>query len=324
MNGYCDIGIIGMAVMGQNLSLNIARKGFQVAVFNRTAERTRALVETRLRGEAIVATYSLEEFVSVLRKPRRIFLMVKAGKAVDEFMEALLPLLEEGDLFMDGGNSFFQDTERRMREVEKKKVFFLGVGVSGGEYGALHGPSIMPGGHREGYDLVREILEKAAAQVDDGPCCTYLGPGGSGHFVKMVHNGIEYAMMQAIAEVYDVLRKIYGFSAEGMQPIFEEWNGSEIGSYLLEITGKILKTRDPETGKPLVDFILDAAEQKGTGKWTSQVAFDLGVPTPVINQAVIARSLSSFKEKRILLSELWGTKTPATGSWNAEAKEALR
>lgn len=320
----CAIGIIGMAVMGQNLALNIARKGFRVAVFNRTQERTQEFVSTRIHGEPIVPTYSLEEFVSVLRKPRRIMLMVKAGKAVDEFMEALFPLLEPGDLIIDGGNSFFQDTERRLQETEKRGLLFLGTGVSGGEYGALHGPSIMPGGHQEGYELVREILEKAAAQVEDGPCCSYLGPGGSGHFVKMVHNGIEYAMMEAIAEIYDILRKIYGLSSSAIQSIFEEWNESDVASYLVEITGKILTVEDPETKKPLVDLILDAAEQKGTGKWTSQVAFDLGVPTPVINQAVIARSLSSFKEKRVSLSQIWGHKNGTALRFDSDAKDALR
>ncbi|NSW76878.1 MAG: NADP-dependent phosphogluconate dehydrogenase [Candidatus Atribacteria bacterium] len=320
----CDIGIIGMAVMGQNLALNIARKGFRVAVFNRTQERTREFVNTRLQGEPIVPTHSLEEFVSVLGKPRRIMLMVKAGQAVDEFMEALFPLLEPGDLIIDGGNSFFQDTERRLQEAEKRGLLFLGTGVSGGEYGALHGPSIMPGGHREGYELVSEILERAAAQVEDGPCCSYLGPGGSGHFVKMVHNGIEYAMMEAIAEIYDILRKIYGLSSSAIQSIFEEWNESDVASYLVEITGKILGVEDPETKKPLVDLILDAAEQKGTGKWTSQVAFDLGVPTPVINQAVIARSLSSFKEKRVLLSQIWGRKNDTALCFDSKAKDALR
>jgi len=324
MNGNCDIGIIGMAVMGQNLALNIARKGYRVAVFNRTAERTREFVANRLRGEPVVPTYSLEEFISVLRKPRRVMLMVKAGSAVDEFMEALFPLLETKDLLIDGGNSFFRDTERRIREAEKRGVLFLGIGISGGEYGALHGPSIMPGGHEEGYRLVQEILEKAAAQVEDGPCCTYLGPGGSGHFVKMVHNGIEYALMQAIAEVYDILRKIYRLSGEEMQRLFTKWNESEVASYLIEITGKILAVKDSETGKPLLELILDAAEQKGTGKWTSQVAFDLGVPTPTINQAVIARSLSSFKEKRVFLSQTWGTGENSQLPFTPEVEDALR
>ncbi|MEN3185318.1 MAG: NADP-dependent phosphogluconate dehydrogenase [Atribacterota bacterium] len=324
MKALCDIGIIGMAVMGQNLALNIARKGFQVAVFNRTQERTQEFVNTRLHGEPIVPTYSLEAFVSALRKPRRVMLMVKAGKAVDEFLETLFPLLEPGDLVIDGGNSFFQDTERRLQEAEKRSLLFLGTGISGGEHGALHGPSIMPGGNKEGYELVREILEKAAAQVEDGPCCTYLGPGGSGHFVKMVHNGIEYAMMQAIAEVYDILRKIYGLESHAIQSIFEEWNQSDVASYLVEITGKILGVEDPATKKPLVEIILDAAEQKGTGKWASQIAFDLGVPTPVINQSVIARNLSSFKEKRVSLSQIWGCQNDARLHCDADTREALR
>ncbi|MGQ9472574.1 MAG: NADP-dependent phosphogluconate dehydrogenase [Candidatus Caldatribacteriaceae bacterium] len=323
MNGNCSIGIIGMAVMGQNLALNMARKGFRVAIFNRTGERTQEFVTQRVLGEPIIPTYSLEEFIASLERPRRVLLMVKAGKAVDEFMANLFPLLERGDLLIDGGNSFFQDTERRLKEAEKRKILFLGTGISGGEHGALHGPSIMPGGHREGYLLVQEILEKTAAQVEDGPCCAYLGPGGSGHFVKMVHNGIEYALMQGIAEVYDILRKVYGLSSEEIQSIFTEWSQTEVASYLIEITSQIFKVKDPHTQKPLVELILDAAEQKGTGKWTSQVAFDLGVPTPVINQAVIARNISSFKEKRVFLSQLWGEKNTATLPWTQEVKEIL-
>lgn len=312
-----------MAVMGQNLALNMARKGFRVAVFNRTGERTQEFVTQRVSREPIVPTYSLEKFITSLERPRRVMLMVKAGKAVDEFIANLFPFLEAGDLLIDGGNSFFQDTERRIKEAEKRKILFLGTGISGGEHGALHGPSIMPGGHREGYFLVQEILEKTAAQVEDGPCCAYLGPGGSGHFVKMVHNGIEYALMQGIAEVYDILRKIYGLPSEEIQSIFAEWSKTEVASYLIEITSQIFKVKDPHTQKPLVDLILDAAEQKGTGKWTSQVAFDLGVPTPVINQAVIARNISSFKEKRVFLSQLWGEKNNTTLPWTQEAKDML-
>ncbi len=302
MTTQCDIAIIGMAVMGQNLALNIARKGFAVAVFNRTGEKTQQFITERVADEPIVPTYTLAELAGVLRKPRRIMLMVKAGQAVDEFITAILPHLEPGDLLIDGGNSFFRDTERRIALAENHQLLFLGTGVSGGEYGALHGPSIMPGGHREGYLLVQEILEKAAAQVEDGPCCAYLGPGGSGHFVKMVHNGIEYAIMQAIAEVYDLMRRLYALPTDMIQRFFEEWKESEIASYLVEITARILAVKDPHTQKPLVEVILDAAEQKGTGKWTSQVAFDLGVPTPIINQAVIARSFSFFKEIRTQLA----------------------
>lgn len=299
MRESCAIGIIGMAVMGQNFALNIARKGFPVAVFNRTPARTREFVERKVKGEPIYPAYDLAEFVAALKRPRKVLLMVKAGEAVDEFMQALFPLLEEGDLIIDGGNSFFRDTDRRLKEAESRGILFLGMGISGGEYGALHGPSLMPGGHRKGYDLVQDILERAAAQVDDGPCCTYLGPGSCGHFVKMVHNGIEYAFMGAIAEVYDILRKVFGLCAPEIARIFAQWNTlPHLNSYLVDITAKVLAYEDPETKSPLVDLILDAAEQKGTGKWTSQVALDLGIPTPTITHSVIARSLSSFKNER--------------------------
>lgn len=300
----CDIGIIGMAVMGQNLALNIARKGFSVAVFNRTAEKTRQFFENRVKDEPIYPAYSLEEFIDLLRSPKKVMLMVKAGKPVESFLELLFPLLEAGDLILDGGNSHFQDTERRIAQAEKKGLLYLGVGISGGEEGALNGPSIMPGGHRAGYELVEEILKQAAAQAD-GPCTTYLGPGGAGHFVKMVHNGIEYAIMQAIAECYDLFRKAYQLKAPQIGQIFDQWNQSpNLQSYLLEISSQVLQYQDQETKTPLVDLILDQAEQKGTGKWTSQTAFDLGVPTPTINQSVITRTLSSFSDLRQKTSNL--------------------
>jgi len=323
MQNSCDIGIIGMAVMGQNLALNIARKGFKVAVFNRTASRTEELMK-RVREEEIVPTYNLKEFVNSLKRPRKVMLMVKAGPAVDEFIDKLLEFLEPGDLIIDGGNSFYQDTERRIKEVEERGLLFLGTGISGGEYGALHGPSIMPGGHQEGYALVREIFEKAAAQVEDGPCCTYLGPRSAGHFVKMVHNGIEYAFMQAIAEAYDLLRKVYRLSSEEIGKIFKEFNQSEIASYLIEITAAIFKTKDPETQKPLVELILDQAEQKGTGKWTSQTAFDFGVPTPVINQSVIARTISSFKKERVHFASLWKNHEISPVDFDDQHKEKIK
>ncbi len=306
MGGFCDIGIVGLAVMGQNLALNMARQGFKVAVFNRTASRTQDFVKERVKGEPIFPAYEVEEFLSLLVRPRRVMLMVKAGQPVDDFIQLFVPHLAPGDLIMDGGNSYYRDTDRRIRGAEDKGFLYLGVGISGGEYGALHGPSIMPGGHREGYLLVKDILEKAAAQVEDGPCCTYLGPGSAGHFVKMVHNGIEYAFMQSIAECYHLLREVGGLSAPSIGQVFEEWNKSEdLNSYLVEITAQILQYLDPETGRPLVDLILDQAEQKGTGKWASQVALDLGIPTPVINQSVIARNLSSFKEERKRISALF-------------------
>lgn len=317
------MGIIGLAVMGQNLALNIARKGFKVAVFNRTAARTREFCETKVKNEPILPTYDLSEFVAALSRPRKILLMVKAGEAVDEFLKSLFPLLEEGDLVIDGGNSFFRDTDRRLKEAESRGLLFLGMGISGGEYGALHGPSLMPGGHKKGYELVRGILERAAAQVADGPCCTYLGPGSCGHFVKMVHNGIEYAFMGAIAEVYDILRKVFGLSAEEAAGVFQEFNSLPfLNSYLVEITEKVLRYRDPETGRPLVDCILDAAEQKGTGKWTAQVALDFGIPTPTIAQSVMARSLSSFKNKRVQIASLLPS-PQAKSSWSSESFNSL-
>ncbi|HXL03072.1 MAG TPA: NADP-dependent phosphogluconate dehydrogenase [Candidatus Atribacteria bacterium] len=306
MEGFCDIGIVGLAVMGQNLALNMARKGFKVAVFNRTASRTRDFLETRVKDESIFPAYEVEEFLSLLASPRRVMLMVKAGQPVDDFIQLFAPHLSSGDLIMDGGNSYYRDTDRRIKEAESKGFLYLGVGISGGEYGALHGPSIMPGGHREGYFLVKDILEKAAAQVEDGPCCTYLGPSSAGHFVKMVHNGIEYAFMQSIAECYHLLREVERLSPPSIGQIFEEWNkGDDLNSYLVGITAQVLQYLDPDTGKPLVDLILDQAEQKGTGKWASQVALDLGIPTPVINQSVIARNLSSFKEERKKISALF-------------------
>ncbi|MCX7730137.1 MAG: NADP-dependent phosphogluconate dehydrogenase, partial [Candidatus Caldatribacterium sp.] len=245
-------------------------------------------------------------------------LMVKAGKAVDEFIQALFPLLEEGDLVIDGGNSFFQDTDRRLKEAESRGILFLGMGISGGEHGALYGPSLMPGGHRKGYELVQDILEKTAAQVADGPCCAYLGPGSCGHFVKMVHNGIEYAFMEAIAEIYDLLRKIFGLQAEAIADVFHRFNTlPSLNSYLVEITEKVLRYKDPETGKHLVDLILDAAEQKGTGKWTAQVALDLGIPLFTITHSVMTRSLSSFKNERMQIAQR--IFSPArTRSWSSD------
>jgi len=304
MNGVCDLAIIGMAVMGQNLALNIAGKGYSVAVYNRTPSKTEDLLQRKTDQELIYPTYRIEDLIDSLKKPRKIMLMVKAGAPVDEFITLLNPLLKKGDLIIDGGNSYYKDTERRLREVENRGLLYLGTGISGGEEGALHGPSIMPGGHSAGYDLVQDIFLKAAAQTEDGPCCTYLGQGGAGHFVKMVHNGIEYALMELIAECYDLMRKVLKMEPPAMAAVFERWNHSDdLNSYLFEITANILKHFDQETGHSLIDLILDEAEQKGTGKWTSQISFDFGIPTPVINQAVVARTLSSFKETRLRQSE---------------------
>ncbi|MBC7222070.1 NADP-dependent phosphogluconate dehydrogenase [Candidatus Bipolaricaulota bacterium] len=293
-----QFGIIGLATMGQNLALNIARHGFSVAGYNRSPERTKALME-RVQDEPILPTYSLREFVVALKTPRAILLMVQAGKPVDEVVSELFPLLEPGDLVIDGGNSHFSDTERRIREAQSRGLFYLGVGISGGEAGALHGPAIMAGGDQEGYVRVEPIFKSIAAQGLDGPCVGYFGPGGAGHYVKMVHNGIEYAIMQAIAECYDLLKRGLGFSPPEISEIFSEWNQGELESYLLEITVNILRTRDPETGGFLVEAIKDTAEQKGTGKWSTQDALDLGAPTPTIAEAVFARIVSALKEERL-------------------------
>lgn len=292
-----EFGIIGLATMGQNLALNIARHGFSVAAYNRSVERTKKLME-RVKDEPITPTDTLSEFVNILKKPRRILLMVQAGKPVDDVLAELFPLLTPGDLVIDGGNSHFLDTERRIREAEARGLFYLGVGISGGEAGALKGPAIMAGGHSSGYEQVEQIFKAIAAAGVDGPCTGYFGRGGAGHYVKMVHNGIEYAVMQTIAECYDLLRRGLGFSPRDIAQVFEEWNTDELGSYLLEITVDILRTIDTETGAPLVELIKDAAEQKGTGKWSTQAALDLGSPAPTIAAAVFARIVSALYEER--------------------------
>lgn len=297
------IGLIGLGVMGQNLALNIAHKGYSVSVYNRTAARTESFVKERVHGEPITPAYDLQTFVQSLARPRKIILMVQAGAAVDAMIETLVPLLESGDLIIDMGNSHYADTERRMENLAARGLLFLGTGVSGGERGALEGPSIMPGGTAEAYALVEEVLTRIAAQTEDGACCTYLGRGGAGHFVKMVHNGIEYAIMQAIAEAYDVLRSAARLSTSQIADLFEQWNQGELNSFLMEISYKALRKSDEETGKPLVEMILDKAEQKGTGKWTAQAALDLGVPTPSLATAVFARTLSHFKEDRVKIAE---------------------
>jgi len=329
MENNCDIAIIGMAVMGQNLALNIASRGYSVMVYNRTPSKTEDLLRRKANHDRIIPANHLEDLVTSLKKPRKVMLMVKAGEPVDEFITQLTPLLEQGDLLIDGGNSYFKDTERREEEAENRGLLFLGTGISGGEEGALRGPSIMPGGHRAGYDLVKDIFLKSAAETVDGPCCTYLGQGGAGHFVKMVHNGIEYAMMELIAESYDLLRKVFKMNPPGIAEVFERWNDDDnLNSYLFEITTKILRRRDPETGYYLIDLISDQAEQKGTGKWTSQVSFDFGIPIPLINQAVVARTLSSLQETRLRLSKKYYKKTPdfpvpVSDEWLAHLSDAL-
>ena len=294
-----DIGVIGLAVMGQNLALNMESKGFTVALFNRTAEKTRGMAEGPANGKKVVPAYSLEEFVGSLSAPRKVFLMVQAGKAVDEVIAQVSPLLSKGDIIIDGGNSFFQDTIRRAREAESKGLMYIGTGVSGGEEGALHGPSIMPGGTRAAYDAAAPILKAISAKVNGEPCCTYIGADGAGHYVKMVHNGIEYGDMQLISEAYFIMKNALGMSHKDMHEEFAAWNAGDLDSYLIEITADILTKTDPDTGGPLVEVILDKAGQKGTGKWTSQSALDLGIAAPTIAEAVFARCISAVKEERM-------------------------
>jgi 6-phosphogluconate dehydrogenase len=302
--GTANIGLIGLAVMGQNLVLNMERNGYTVAVYNRTTSTMREFVDQN-PGKKLVPTETLDEFVKSLERPRKIMVMVKAGAAVDAVIEQLTPLLEPGDLIMDGGNSYYRDTERRTKALEEQGFNFLGVGVSGGEEGALWGPSIMPGGSPEVWSTVKDILESIAAKAEeDGkPCVAYLGPRGAGHYVKMVHNGIEYGDMQLIAEAYDILQHA-GLQPAELAEIFAEWDQGELDSFLIEITAKIFRRIDEETGEPLVNMVLDKAQQKGTGKWTSQDALDVGAAIPTINSAVVARIISSFKEERVNASEV--------------------
>ncbi len=294
-----DIGLIGLAVMGQNLVLNVESRGYAVAVYNRTAERTREFIEQRTEGRKIQPAYSVEELVESLQKPRRIMIMVKAGSPVDAVIEELVPFLEKGDILIDGGNSFFQDTIRRSRALADRGLLYIGTGVSGGEEGALHGPSIMPGGQPEAYQAVEKIFTDIAARVDGEACCTYIGADGAGHYVKMVHNGIEYGDMQLIGEAYVLMKDALGMSHQEMHRSFADWNRGDLGSYLIEITADILSKKDPETGEPLVEMILDKAGQKGTGKWTSQSALDLGIAAPTIAEAVFGRCVSAVKEERL-------------------------
>ncbi|MCX7038513.1 MAG: NADP-dependent phosphogluconate dehydrogenase, partial [Spirochaetes bacterium] len=275
-----DIGVIGLAVMGQNLALNIESRGYTVAVYNRTAEKTRDLTEGEGKGKKLLPALTLEQFVASLASPRKVFLMVQAGKAVDELIGQLEPLLAKGDILIDGGNSFFPDTIRRSKAAEAKGLLFIGTGVSGGEEGALRGPSMMPGGHRAAYDATGKIFRDIAAKVGADPCCAYIGTDGAGHYVKMVHNGIEYGDMELISEAYFIMKNMLGMSHDEMHEEFARWNRGDLESYLIEITAEILAKKDGETGEPLVEAILDRAGQKGTGKWTSQSALDLGVAAP--------------------------------------------
>ena len=298
-----QIGVIGLAVMGKNLALNIESRGFSVSVYNRSSSKTEEFLQ-EAKGKNVVGTYSIEEFVQSLETPRKILLMVKAGTATDATIQSLLPHLEKDDILIDGGNTYYKDTQRRNKELAESGIHFIGTGVSGGEEGALKGPSIMPGGQKEAHELVKPILEAISAKVDGEPCTTYIGPDGTGHYVKMVHNGIEYGDMQLISESYFILKQVLGLSADELHEVFAEWNKGELDSYLIEITADIFTKKDEETGKPLVDVILDKAGQKGTGKWTSQSALDLGVPLPIITESVFARFISAMKEERVKASGL--------------------
>lgn len=304
MKELADIGVIGLAVMGENLILNMESKGFTVTAFNRTVDKVDHFINGRAKGKNINGAHSVDELVASLKSPKKVMLMVKAGKPVDDFIELLIPHLEKGDIIIDGGNSHFPDTERRTKYLESKGLLFIGTGVSGGEEGALLGPSIMPGGSTAAWPAVKPIFQSIAAKVDDGsPCCDWVGNGGAGHFVKMVHNGIEYGDMQLICEVYQIMKVLLKMSAGEMHEIFKEWNEGELDSYLIEITRDILAFKDVD-GTPMIDKILDTAGQKGTGKWTGTVALDLGIPLTLITESVFARCLSALKEERVAASKV--------------------
>ncbi|WHY60609.1 NADP-dependent phosphogluconate dehydrogenase [Cytobacillus firmus] len=312
-----QFGVIGLAVMGKNLAMNIESRGYSVSVFNRSREKTDEMLK-EVEGRNFKGTYTIEEFVDSLEKPRKIMLMVKAGGPTDATIEQLKPLLDKGDILIDGGNTFFVDTQRRNKELNELGIHFIGTGVSGGEEGALKGPSIMPGGQKEAYELVAPIFQDIAAKVNGEACTTYIGPDGAGHYVKMVHNGIEYGDMQLISESYFLLKNVLGLTAEELHEVFAEWNKGELDSYLIEITADIFTKKDEETGKPLVDVILDTAGQKGTGKWTSQSALDLGVPLPIITESVFARFISAMKEERVNASKV--LRGPAAQDFTGDKK----
>ena len=319
-----DIGLIGLAVMGQNLAMNMNDHGFTVAVFNRTVSKVDDFMKGPAKGSKIVGTHSLEEFIQSLKRPRRILLMVKAGDPVDEFIELCLPHLEKGDILIDGGNSLFTDTNRRVESLKEKGIIFIGAGISGGEEGARHGPSIMPGGNPEGWPHIKDIFQGIAAKADNGePCCDWVGDQGAGHYVKMVHNGIEYGDMQLISEAYNLLKTGLGLQESEMSQIFTDWNKSELNSYLIEITSHIFSFKDTD-GQPLVEKILDVAGQKGTGKWTVINALDLGMPLTLISEAVFARCLSSLKEERIQASQLLDGPKPHYNGNKEEFIESVR
>ncbi|MES9963328.1 MAG: decarboxylating NADP(+)-dependent phosphogluconate dehydrogenase [Candidatus Sedimenticola sp. 20ELBAFRAG] len=313
-----DIGLIGLAVMGQNLVLNMNDHGFRVAVYNRSREKTDEFINGPAKDTQVIGTGSLEELVASLQPPRKVMMMVRAGGAVDSVISQLLPLLDEDDIIIDGGNSRFTDTERRMDELSKQGIRYLGCGISGGEEGARHGPSVMPGGDEAAWPEVRPILQAIAAKVDGEPCCQWVGEGGAGHYVKMVHNGIEYGDMQLISEAYHLMKAGLGMNADEMQQVFSEWNRGVLDSYLIEITAEILATRDSD-GEPLLEKILDSAGQKGTGKWTGISALELGIPLTLIGEAVFARCLSALKDQRLYAERILG----GTKLFNGDRKQAV-
>ena len=326
MTEKAQIGVTGLAVMGRNLARNFARHGHTVALHNRSYGRTKELVEAYGDEGSFIPAETAEEFVASLERPRRVVIMVKAGKATDAVIDEFAPLLEEGDMLIDAGNSHFADTRRREAALKAKGLHFVGTGVSGGEEGALHGPSIMPGGSKESYESLGPLLEDISAKVDGEPCCVHVGPDGAGHFVKMVHNGIEYADMQLIAEAYDLLRQVGGNSPEEIAEIFSGWNEGRLGSYLIEITAEVLKQKDAATGQPFVDIVVDQAEQKGTGRWTVQAALDLGVPVSGIAESVFARALSGNPTVREAGAGLPGPSATAGaggGDLQADVEQAL-
>ncbi len=324
MNKLADIGLIGLAVMGENLIMNMESKGYTVAVYNRTISKVDAFIEGRAKGLNIIGTHSLSELAASIKKPRKVMMMVKAGGAVDSMIEQLLEVLEPGDIIIDGGNSHFPDTIRRTEYVESKGLYYIGTGVSGGEEGALKGPSMMPGGSPKAWEEVKPIFQSICAHVEDGSaCCEWVGENGAGHFVKMVHNGIEYGDMELICEAYQLMRDVLGLSADEMQKIFAKWNETELDSYLIEITGDILGYKD-EDGTPIVDKILDTAGQKGTGKWTSIAALDEGYPLTLITSAVFARCLSAMKDERVTASKAYERKVKAYTGDKEEFIEKIR
>ncbi|HEX4149729.1 MAG TPA: decarboxylating NADP(+)-dependent phosphogluconate dehydrogenase [Pirellulales bacterium] len=317
MAELCDLGLIGLAVMGENLALNVESRGYRVATFNRTTKVVDDFIAGRAKGKQFVGCHTVKDLVTSLAKPRKVLLMIKAGPAVDDMIEQLIPMLERGDIIIDGGNTLFSDTERRTKHVESKGLLFIGSGVSGGEEGALKGPSLMPGGSPDAWPAIKPIFQAIAAKVGpqhDSPCCEWVGPRGAGHYVKMVHNGIEYGDMQLICEAYFLLKQTLGMTNAQLYDVFAQWNRGELDSYLIEITRDILSVKDDETGGDLVDLVLDKAGAKGTGKWMSQLALDLGVPSTLVTEAVYARSLSALKDARLRASKvLSGPSTKYTG-----------